>query len=99
MNPNPYSFVDNSWYNNHDNDGFNGAVNNKYRDYFSILMGTYLLTSGGGNNQTPLTRLRRKTHQRRRRAAESLSPGVLDVALAGAFLLRMISAMAPLPCP
>ena len=62
-------------------------------------MGTYLLTSGSSNDQTPLTRIRTTTHQRRRRAAAPLYLGVLAVFLAGAILLVLISAMAPPPQP
>ena len=53
LTPNPYSTADNYWHKKHDDDGD--------RDYFSLLVGTSLLTSGVGNGQTPLARLRMTT--------------------------------------
>ena len=85
--------MDDSWHKRHDNDG---RGDNKDRDYLALLMGSYLLTSGGGSCHTPLTHLMMMTQHRRRWEAASLSPGALVVPLMVAFLLVCRFTIAPL---
>ena len=92
---NPYSATDYSWHKKHDDNNVNSAGDDEDRGYFGLLVGTSLLTSGGSNNQTPLTRLSIMVQHRRRGAVASLAPAALAADLTGAVSLGLISSMAP----